>query len=135
MQNVQQQPKKQITTVVQQTKPVQQVVKQTVKSEPKKTVKQVIEPKQKPAPVVQPKESLPVVQVVTAPAVVKQLTEQEEIIVWNQWRSNLQNQVMRDTKISAPIGTVFKFSFTAAERFSTLPVTAITNSLLKLSAF
>ena len=42
----------------------------------------------------------------------KVLTEQEEIIVWNKWRSDLQNQVMRDTKILAPHGTGFKFSFT-----------------------
>ncbi len=41
-----------------------------------------------------------------------ELTEEEEIIVWNKWRSDLQNQVMRDTKISAPLGTGFKFSFT-----------------------
>jgi len=40
------------------------------------------------------------------------LTEQEEIIAWNIWRSNLQNQVMKDSKIRAPLGTVFKFSFT-----------------------
>lgn len=42
----------------------------------------------------------------------KVLTEREEIIVWNKWRSDLQNQVMKDTKISAPRGTGFKFSFT-----------------------
>ena len=41
-----------------------------------------------------------------------ELTEQEEIIVWNRWRSRLQNQVMLDTKIAAPYGTAFKFSFT-----------------------
>lgn len=43
----------------------------------------------------------------------KQITQEEaEIIAWNKWRSDLQNRVMRDTKIRAPIGTVFKFSFT-----------------------
>lgn len=43
----------------------------------------------------------------------RQLTQEEiEIIAWNNWRSALQNKVMRDTKLSAPIGTVFKFSFT-----------------------
>ena len=42
----------------------------------------------------------------------KVLTESEEIIAWNKWRSDLQNQVMRDTKIGAPIGTGFRFSFT-----------------------
>ena len=40
------------------------------------------------------------------------LTEQEEIIAWNRWRSNLQNQVMMDSKVFAPLGTAFKFSFT-----------------------
>ena len=40
------------------------------------------------------------------------LTEQEEIIEWNRWHSRLQNQVMKDTKIAAPLGTQFKFSFT-----------------------
>lgn len=42
----------------------------------------------------------------------KPLTEAEEIIVWNKWRSDLQNQVMRDSKITAPYGTTFNFSFT-----------------------
>lgn len=54
-----------------------------------------------------------------APTVVRQLTEQEEIIAWNKWRSDLQNQVMRDTKISAPLGTTFKFSFTV-DKFGNL---------------
>lgn len=40
------------------------------------------------------------------------LTEQEEIIAWNIWRSRLQNQVMMDSKLAAPLGTQFKFSFT-----------------------
>ena len=46
------------------------------------------------------------------PTVKKVLTEQEEIIAWNKWRSDLQNKLMRDSKISAPIGTGFLFSFT-----------------------
>ncbi|HIS35930.1 TPA: hypothetical protein IAC10_04790 [Candidatus Scatousia excrementigallinarum] len=40
------------------------------------------------------------------------LTEEEEIILWNKWRSDLQNQVMRDARIAAPMGTRFRFSFT-----------------------
>ena len=40
------------------------------------------------------------------------MTEQEEIIAWNKWRSNLQNQIMRDSKIDyAPLGTLFLFTF------------------------
>ena len=39
-------------------------------------------------------------------------TEQEEIIAWNRWRSNLQNQIMRDSRIDyAPLGTLFTFTF------------------------
>lgn len=40
------------------------------------------------------------------------LTEREEVIAWNNWRSQIQNQVMTDTKIGAPMGTQFLFSFT-----------------------
>lgn len=40
------------------------------------------------------------------------LTEQEEEIAWNIWHSNLQNQIMKDTKLPyIPKGTIFKFSF------------------------
>ena len=39
--------------------------------------------------------------------------EQDEEIVWNEWRSNLQNQIMKDVKLpTVPNGTVFKFTFT-----------------------
>lgn len=48
-------------------------------------------------------------QTVTQP---KTLTEQEEEIEWNKWRSNLQNQIMKDVKLPIiPQGTVFKFEF------------------------
>lgn len=40
------------------------------------------------------------------------MTEQEEIIAWNKWRSNLQNQIMKDSNIDyAPLGTMFSFNF------------------------
>ena len=40
------------------------------------------------------------------------MTEQEEIIAWNKWRSNLQNQIMKDSDIDyAPLGTLFMFTF------------------------
>ncbi len=48
----------------------------------------------------------------SAPKPAKQLTEAEEIIVWNKWHSDLQNQIMQDSKIYSPRGTVFMFSFT-----------------------
>ena len=40
------------------------------------------------------------------------MTEQEEIIAWNVWRSNINNQIMTDSKIDfAPLGTIFSFTF------------------------
>lgn len=40
------------------------------------------------------------------------MTEQEEIIAWNRWHSNIHNQVMKDSNAGvAPYGTVFSFSF------------------------
>lgn len=49
----------------------------------------------------------------------KFLTEEEEIIAWNKWRSDLQNKLMSDSKIAAPIGTTFAFSFTV-DKFGTI---------------
>lgn len=48
--------------------------------------------------------------------VVKTLTEEEkarqEEILWNEWRSNLQNSIMQDVRLPiVPEGTIFKFSF------------------------
>lgn len=40
------------------------------------------------------------------------MTEQEEIIAWNKWRSKLHNQIMKDANIYyAPLGTMFSFNF------------------------
>lgn len=42
----------------------------------------------------------------------KILTQKQEEIEWNKWRSNLQNQIMRDVKLPImPQGTIFKFEF------------------------
>lgn len=42
----------------------------------------------------------------------KILTQAEEEIAWNVWRSNLQNKIMQDTKLPIiPNGIVFRFSF------------------------
>lgn len=39
------------------------------------------------------------------------MSEQEEIIAWNKWRSDIQNQIMVDSNIDyAPLGTMFLFS-------------------------
>lgn len=41
------------------------------------------------------------------------LTAQEEEIAWNRWRSNLNNQIMRDAKLpTMPNGIIFKYKFT-----------------------
>ncbi len=90
---------------------------QTKVTEPKlpetKTAQKTTEPK-----VSQPVEKINEKSVQkTAP--VKVLTEEEEIIAWNKWRSDLQNKLMRDSKIAAPIGTSFEFSFTV-DKFGTI---------------
>ncbi len=42
----------------------------------------------------------------------KKMTQTEEEIAWNIWRSNLQNQIMRDVNIPPiELGTVFRFTF------------------------
>lgn len=39
----------------------------------------------------------------------------EEIIAWNVWRSNLQNRIMDESAIEAPVGTLILFSFDVSE--------------------
>ena len=39
------------------------------------------------------------------------LTKREELIAWNKWRSDIQNEIMMQTQVDAPLGTVFYFSF------------------------
>lgn len=41
----------------------------------------------------------------------RQLTKREEMIAWNKWRSDIQNEIMTKAEVSAPIGTMFYFSF------------------------
>ena len=42
----------------------------------------------------------------------KSLIEQQEEIEWNKWRSNLQNQIMKDVDfVDVPQGVIFKFTF------------------------
>lgn len=82
---------------------IKQDNKEQTKNEPVRTVQTPKEEKTPQAAVSEPK------QINVVP---RQLTEQEEIIVWNKWRSNLQNRVMQDVKLNAPLGTRFRFSFT-----------------------
>lgn len=51
-------------------------------------------------------------QTVTQPVEqVRTITKEEELIAWNVWRSNLQNQIMKDVNLpTIPTGTIFKFS-------------------------
>ncbi len=86
-------------TVVNTPKPVQQT--QTIKSKPTVSTT-TTKPVQKPVQQVEKVQSKP-----------QTLTEQQEEIAWNKWRSNLQNQIMKDSKLPIiPNGIVFKFSFT-----------------------
>ena len=94
-----------IKDIVSGTPKTQEKTETTKPKEPEKVVLPAVEPTKTPDKIIEDigKEDRP-------------LTEQEEIIVWNIWRSNLQNQIMRDTQISAPLGTTFKFSFTVDKR-------------------
>lgn len=108
---VQQRPKyelpKSIQDIVNGKHPQNQEVEKIVHS-PKPPVQQTSHQK----PTTQPQQQI---QQKTKPQQVQNnapLTEAEEVIVWNKWRSDLQNKVMRDSRIAAPRGTVFRFSFT-----------------------
>ncbi len=89
---------KPVTTTVQ--KPV---VKEVVKVTPQKVEQKITS---NPSPKLSSARNE---EIVTAPKV---LTQQEENIAWNKWRSNLTNQIMRDTKLpDIPNGVLFQFSF------------------------
>ena len=94
-----------IKDIVSGTQKPQKKTETSPPKEPEKIVLPAVEPTKTPDKIIEDigKEDRP-------------LTEQEEIIVWNIWRSNLQNQIMRDTQISAPLGTSFKFSFTVDKK-------------------
>lgn len=83
-------------------KPTQTTVKTETKQEQK--VQTVVKQEQPPKPQI-----VKTTQTQTTPKV---LTQQEEEIAWNVWRSNLQNQIMKDVRMPAlPNGIVFKFTF------------------------
>lgn len=104
--------------------PIQQNVKNTKYKEQKR-----VTPTPQPTPVTAPvavkqksktpNKPKPVKTENSKPTAPHILTEQEEIIVWNNWRSDLQNRIMRDTRIAAPLGTGFKYSFTL-DKFGTI---------------
>ena len=104
--------------VVQQPVKVQpQKAVKTVTAQPKQQQKNTPQPSKSTAKPIQKTQQQPKSQPVTKPAVTKPVKtaaqkEQEELIKWNKWRSDLQNRIMTDVKL--PIvkqGTVFRFSF------------------------
>lgn len=108
------QPQKEVTKVAQQ--PVKVEVKQVTKEPAKTVATKVVEPIKQPKPTVKTEpigqQKTTTVQKTQDTPKTKVLTQQEEEIAWNIWRSNLQNQIMKDTKLPyIPKGTVFKFSF------------------------
>lgn len=116
--SLQNQPKTQI--VSKKNSPITQLNKTEVKKVESKSVQKSeskVVNNTKKSKVVSPVEKISE-KPVTKPAV-KVLTEEEEIIAWNKWRSDLQNKLMRDSKIAAPIGTSFEFSFTV-DKFGTI---------------
>ena len=89
---------KPVTTMV--TKP--KVVQQTQKTESPKVEKFEKTEKTSPSKIVNNENIYPP----------KVLTQQEETIAWNKWRSALTNQIMQDTRLpDIPNGTVFQFLF------------------------
>lgn len=104
LQKQQTQPKTQTITKVQPQTTTQSPVKtefKIVKQPEPQTVREVV--KQEPKIVQSQTKSQPTPKV---------LTQKEEEIAWNVWRSNLQNQIMQDVKLPAlPNGIVFRFSF------------------------
>ena len=101
------QPVQKIQTSQQTVNPLLGMLKETstTKTEPQK----VVEEKVQKAPQTLKKEE-------TAKPALKTTTEEEkarqEVILWNKWRSNLQNKIMSDVKLPImPEGTIFKFSF------------------------
>ena len=111
-------PKKQTTTVKQTvTQPKTQTVAKPVTTAVTKpavteTIKKVETPKVEKTEITRPVPQ-PLVQEVSKVETPKVLTQQEETIAWNKWRSNLTNHIMQDTHLpDIPNGTLFQFSFT-----------------------
>lgn len=107
-----------VTQKPQQRKKVEDVV-DTFKSQQSQQIEQpkkVSQAKTKATKNVQQTKKLPEQKTVKTkqqqPVQTKKLSEQEEEIAWNKWRSNLQNNIMRDTQLPfVEQGTVFKFTF------------------------
>ena len=98
-----------VTTKTQSVKKVE--TKQPVKKVRTKQAEKTVTPKKTiTTQENQKKEIIPVQK--TSQTTPKQLTQRQEEIAWNVWRSNLQNKIMQDVYLpEIPNGTVFKFSF------------------------
>ena len=114
------QPKIDLNKIVSNNQKIQNTPTQNVQPQP---ISQKAEPKQQPAqtqPVSKPSIRIEAATtqepVKTASSTSSQpvtLTAQEEEIAWNKWRSNLNNQIMRDSKLpTMPNGIIFKYKFT-----------------------
>jgi len=102
-------PQKQVNTGTTTHNKQKTTTKPTVKQEQKTIVKQ---PEQKiiTEQIKQPTKK--VEKQIQEPPVKKILTQQEEEIAWNVWRSNLQNKIMQDVRLPVlPTGIVFRFTF------------------------
>ena len=105
---VKNQPVQKIQTSQQTANPLLSMLKETSTAE--SAQQKVVEKKVQPAP-----QSVKKEETIAKPAV-QTVTEEEkarqEVILWNKWRSNLQNKIMSDVKLPImPEGTIFKFSF------------------------
>ena len=95
--------KTKVNTVKIQTPKAETVVKQTQSSKPQTQTTKVQTQKVE----------IPIAKQTVKQEQPKVLTQQEETIAWNIWRSNLQNQIMQDVKLPLlPNGIIFRFSFT-----------------------
>ena len=100
------QPVQKIQTSQQTVNPLLSMLKETstTKTEPQKVVEEKV---QKAPQTVKKEETKPAAKTVT-----EEEKARQEVILWNKWRSNLQNKIMSDVKLPImPEGTIFKFSF------------------------
>ena len=118
--NVQTQQSVRTVTSAAKSKTVQKPVVSKLAPQPAATTtqpaqKSVSKPAAKPTPKTEPVKQQtakpkPQQPVKTAAQIAKE--EQEELVLWNKWRSDLQNRIMTDVKLPlVKQGTVFKFSF------------------------
>ena len=103
---------KTMTTVKPVTETVKKPVTTTVTTPVVKEIKTVSPPKTEQKQIQPPVQTAATQKIEKSIEQPKVLTQQEETIAWNKWRSNLTNQIMHDTKLpNLPNGVLFQFSF------------------------